>query len=310
MRILLTGGTGAVGRRILEKLAGHAERILCLSRHEQVLPRDNISFLKGDMTDPEVLKRLKAICRGFDCIVHYAALIPRQGFTYSREMYYGANHTATLNLLDLCVNNGIPRLIYASSIAVVGRVDVFPIEEDTIPRPDNVYALSKLFGEAECEFYRRGGMVRTASLRISAPYGYCCHPETVLPQFLKRALKSEDIPLYGSGTREQDFIHVDDIAEVTLRVLARNFTGVLNVASGRPVSMRELAEMVLRALPDSRSKIVYLPRPDPQEGRRMRISVEKARKDLDFVPSIALDTGLKRYAERLRAEQSAKTTAG
>jgi nucleoside-diphosphate-sugar epimerase len=116
--------------------------------------------------------------------------------------------------------------------------------------------------------------------------------------FLQRALQGEDLSYHGSGSRMQDFVYVDDVAEAALDGLRAGRSGVFNVASGEPVTMKELAELVTELVaPEVR--VVGSGQPDPQEGQTARYSIDAARRVLGWAPATALRRGLQLWRDRL-----------
>lgn len=304
MNALITGATGFIGRYLVELLTSNNWNIICLSRDEYVSPSKNVQFLQADISKEDELNKIAPRIKDVDCLYHLAAYIPdkKSDRSDTREIQkmINCNITATLNLLNLSLKRRIKKFIYASSMAVIGRPCVFPVDENHILKPDSFYALSKLCAECLCEEYRISKKNSTTSLRISAPYGSGSNTYTVLPIFLNNALNSKNLILYGRGTRRQDLVHVEDVVSAFLSAYKSPNCGVFNIASGSSISMEELAELIIGLVPGTKSKIEFADEDDPQENYRMDISIKKARVELNYRPSVELREGISRYVEFIK----------
>jgi len=181
-------------------------------------------------------------------------------------------------------------LIYASSCSVYGSSSLIPWKEENATFPDNYYSTSKRVGEMLFHQEFQKGIPLTV-LRINALYGTNTKRKTVINIFLEKALKNEDIILFGNGTREQDFIYVKDVARAFLVSYLNKKYGVYNIASGKTITMQELADIIVN-LTNSSSKIIYSGTPDSQEGAHVDIDISNAQNKLGFVPTYSLQDGL------------------
>jgi nucleoside-diphosphate-sugar epimerase len=118
---------------------------------------------------------------------------------------------------------------------------------------------------------------------------------------LEKALAGQDLELWGSGLREQTFTFTGDIARACDLAFQAGVEGVFTIAGPRPVTMRELAEAVLAAVPGSASRIVMTGQPDPQQDVHHRISFAEAERVFGFRPMVDLGDGLKHMVAALHA---------
>ncbi|MGB9115079.1 NAD-dependent epimerase/dehydratase family protein, partial [Bradyrhizobium sp.] len=123
-------------------------------------------------------------------------------------------------------------------------------------------------------------------IRISSPFGEGMASTLVLSRFIDAALRGQLLSVWGGGTREQDFISVDDIGEGIVQALFANVNEVFNIASGRPISMAELAELVVSVC--GRGEVVQVNNVDPLDGYTARFDVNKARRWLNWTPKLHL----------------------
>ena len=171
------------------------------------------------------------------------------------------------------------------------------INEDTELKIDNLYSRAKVNSE---ELFFNMKNTEVIALRINAPYHYSQKTNTVLKIFINKVVNGEDISYHGTGKRQQDFTHVKDIAASVMCSLKTNNTGIYNIASGNPVSMKDLAELILSKVPCSGSKLSSSGIPDPQESHMALFDITKAKKELGWQPSISLSDGIDEWIKYVK----------
>ena len=298
---LVTGGCGHIGsfvvRRLLQRKTSRVVIVDNLSAYpfDQVshfcgdfIGDDRVSLVKADIVDRE---SLRGHLGGVDYVFHLAAYADVAATIYNPDRDFEVNVVGTYNVLRASLDAGVKKLVFASSAAVYGNQEppgegVPPIfHEDMKPNPLSTYANSKLWGEYEARlFYSLYGLP-TVSLRYFSIYGPLQVPKPkshswVIAIFLMRAVKGRPLIIYGGG-QVRDFIHVDDVAEATVRA-AEAGTGkgdVVNIGTGIPTRIDDLAEKVKTLVKEKTGidvEVRYGPRPkgDPLGGyadtRRMK----------------------------------------
>ena len=299
--ILVTGCTGFIGKHLVKKLLASGYEVLGLSRKQIISKAQRFRTLKFDIKDKHFFKNLKEYADEIEAVIHLAALVPKRGILPDFQQLMNVNVHATLNLLEYVAENCKARFIYASSASVYGFPKTLPVDETYPLKPLGFYPMSKLFGEFLCEKFREDGM-QVISLRISAPYGPGYSSETVIPIFLNRVLKCEDIIVFGEGGRSQDFIYIKDVIDGLMKALVSEKTGIYNLGSGRETTMLALAQTILDILPNSTSRILLGTKPDPQESYRMCLDITKIQEELGFTPRYSLREGLKDFKENLNSD--------
>jgi UDP-glucose 4-epimerase len=177
------------------------------------------------------------------------------------------------------------RWVYVSSVSL----------EHAELRGTSQYAIEKAETEGSIA---RAFPGRTRSLRISSPYGPGMRHLNVLLRFAEAARSGEPITLLGTGERTQDFVHVDDIAAAAISAIDAPGGDPVIVASGEPISMAELARLVV-GIAGSSSAIEHTGRPDPQEGFRADYDLRPALDALGWAPAIRLEVGLRSMLEAM-----------
>lgn len=155
------------------------------------------------------------------------------------------------------------------------------------------YTMSKITGEHFCSIMNFK-KIDAVSLRISAPYGEYSKNKNVLNIFLDKALKNEDIIVYGNGSREQNFTYAGDILNALELILKKKISGTYNVTSNQNISMFNLAKLI-KEITKSKSRIVFNNKVDPQESYRPKYNSKKAFKTFGYKSKFDLKDGLQKY---------------
>ena len=277
-RVLLTGASGLVGHAILQRLQADGVRVLALGK-------DNGADLA----------RSPWPAGPWEVIVHCAARLPQQFGGAEEAAAAVENRMLDDRALEAAVDSDA-HLIFLSSASVYG-VAGGEISEATPAAPALAYAREKLATE---EAIAARGVSATV-FRLVAPYGPRQTRNTVLRRFLDLALTQMPLRYFGSGTRTQDFLHVDDVAAAVALAARSRPSDRFVLASGEAIAMRELARLVVEAA-GSRSVVVAAGVPDPEEGRTVRYRIDHLREGLGFAPSISLRAGIAAWAAVRRRE--------
>lgn len=288
---IVTGGTGFLGAALVDRLVDEGWDVVPLARSGGTVAGCEVRPV--DVCDAEELDDVFESVSP-TVVFHLAASIPNSFDHDDSISAFVPNVQGMLNVLEAARNTDVEAVVYASS-SVYGPETDGLLTEKTPVVPFNFYSTSKYVGDVLCEQYRNEGELSTFALRISAPYGPGNDSASVLNIFIERALDDRPILLYGSGQRRQDFTYVSDVVDAFLLAAQRRSSdtgGTYNIASGRSVSMRELAETVVDVVPDCTSDIERADKPDPQEGYRPRYDISKAERELGYEPSVSLEDGI------------------
>jgi len=306
MRVLVTGGAGYIGSVVADELlqAGHPVVVFDnLSRgHRQAVPK-NAELVVGDLADRAALDQLfRSDSRGFDAVMHFAALIEAGESMKTPEKFFRNNTANALTLLEAMLAAGVKRFVFSSTAALFGNPERTPIEEDDSVHPTNAYGESKLLVERMLSWFHQIHGLRYASLRYfnaagaSRPdRGEAHQPEThLIPRILEGALgRAEHVNIFGTdyptpdGTCIRDYIHVSDLASAHKLALdaledePRNSL-IYNLGSGQGFSVRQVVE-VAREVTSHPIPVIESPRRagDPAV---LVASSEKIRRELGWQP--------------------------
>lgn len=295
MRIIVFGATGLIGTHLVEKLLNRGFEVTGTSRR---FPQKPVSSKLYHHVILDISKKedFKKLTEKYDCVFNMAAHIAPGYLTTEALPCLITNALGTLHILDYMTKKGISRLIHSSSVTVYGKPKRRIVNEHSPTNPIIVYGVSKLTAEKYCHMYSNLHDLKITILRYGSVYGPGLNQRTALPLFIEKALSNKEIILYGDGTRNQDYVYVDDVITANLLTMQKKITGVFNIGSGLKTTMRELAETIIEVFL-SKSLIRY----DPKKIQEFSIGIDitKAKRELGYKPQYNLKTGLQKYRESL-----------
>lgn len=301
MKILVTGGAGFIGSRVVHQLlkAGHRVTVFDnLTTGSEHAVAEAATFVKGDLRKAdEILSALD----GHDAVIHLAAqaLVPES--VADPRKAFDINLVGGQNLLDAIKHHGIKRLVYSSTAAVYGNPVKVPIEEDDLKMPINPYGATKFAFEQLLHAYHKSYHLNVVMFRFFNPYGptEAHDPEThAIPNFILAALQDKPIPLYWGGNQVRDFFFVDDIARAHVMGLEQSGFHTYNLGSGTGHLVKDVVEKIFE-LTGRRPPIKALGERagDPP---RLLADISRARDELGWKPEVSLEDGLRRTIQAFR----------
>jgi len=266
-RVLITGGAGFIGSNLSEELVREGHDVIILDdlttgKKENIKEfKDSIRFVKGSITNLELLKEL---FRDVECVFHHAALPSVQRSVEDPLATNEVNVKGTLNALIAARDSEVEKVVYASSSSVYGDTPELTKREEMNQNPKSPYAVSKLTGEKYCAVFPEVYGLKTVSLRYFNVYGPMQDPYSecaaVIPRFITRVLKNQPPIIYGDGNQTRDFTSVKDAVNANLLAMENNAEGIFNIASGKRISVNELASEIVRMLRNDLKAIHTEPR--------------------------------------------------
>jgi nucleoside-diphosphate-sugar epimerase len=298
MKALVTGCAGFIGSHLSASLLDRGFEVIGLDCFTDYYPRAikeaNIAPIRGRKSFRLVEERLERVdltplVADVTHIFHLAAQAGvRKSWGRDFRTYTVDNVDATQALLEAVKERSIHRLVYASSSSVYGDAASIPMREDELPQPVGV---TKLAAEQLCVLYHRNFGVPTVSLRYFTVYGPRQRPDMAFHRFLRAALAAQPIVVYGDGEQTRDFTFVHDAVTATIAAGDRGMPGaVYNVGGGSRVSVNEVLRIVERVT----RRTLDVRHEPPQKGdmRDTFADTSRARADLGFAPTVALEEGL------------------
>lgn len=267
-KILVTGGAGFIGSVLAEKLISNKDNYVVIvdnlstgsiDKLPHHLPKDNWRFVKADANE---YRDIAEIMLGgkFDYVFHYAALVgvkrTQENPVKVLEDIEGIKH-----VLNLCKSTGVKRIFFSSSSEVYGEPVELPQHEQTTPLNSKVpYAVVKNIGEAFLRSYEQEFGLEYTIFRFFNTYGPKQSDDFVMSKFLFKALRNEDITIYGDGSQTRTFCFCDDNVDACLNAFYNNkiLNDVVNIGGEIEITIIDLAQKIIDAT-NSKSKIVHLP---------------------------------------------------
>jgi UDP-glucose 4-epimerase len=299
MKVLVTGGAGFIGSNLARALLARGDDVRVLDNFSTGsrgnlagLDRD-VDLVEGDLRSYE---RVHAAVRGVDVVFHQGALpsVPRS--VQDPLTTTAVNVEGTLNVLLAARDEGVRRIVNASSSSVYGNGGELPRAESQLPDPISPYAVAKLAAERFCTSFSRVYAMEIVSLRYFNVFGPRQDPTSqysaVVPRFIRAIAAGEPVTVYGDGEQSRDFTYVDNVVGANL--LAADAGGVsgeiVNVATGGSTTVNQLADTIGRLLSRPVEKVFE---PERQaDVRASWASIEQARRLLTYEPRVDLEEGL------------------
>jgi len=251
--ILITGGAGFIGSNLVDVLVarGYSVRVLdnLSTGKRSNLPDDTrVELIEGDVADAQIVRRA---IQGCQAVVHLAAVASVQASVDDPVGTHQSNLVGTLNLCEAMREEGVRRVVFASSAAVYGNNgEGQPIDEQTPKAPLTPYAADKLASEHYLDFYRRQHGLEPVVFRFFNIYGPRQDPSSpysgVISIFTERAQQGLPITVFGDGEQTRDFVYVGDLVEVLVQALElpKVEEGAVNVGLSRATTLNQLIEAI------------------------------------------------------------------
>lgn len=302
MKILVTGGAGFIASHIVDAYIreGHDVFVLDnLSSGKREFINPKATFYQSDIRDKKeietIIKKVKP-----DVINHHAAQISVRSSVEDPINDAEINIAGLLNLLEFGRQNGVKKIIFASSGGVVyGEAKTLPTSEDYLPLfPISPYGISKLTSEFYLNFYFKTYRINFTALRYANVYGPRQNPHGeagVVAIFTLKLLKNEIPTINGSGIQTRDYVFVGDVVEANKLALDRKITGSLNIGTSIETNVNEIFDN-LKIITGSNIKAVHGPA-KIGEQQRSCLDFMLAQKILGWQPKVSLEEGLSKTVE-------------
>jgi dTDP-glucose 4,6-dehydratase len=298
-KILVTGGAGFIGSNfvlfalerwpdaevvVLDKLtyAGNLENL------KEVRDNSRFTFIKGDIADEEVVRRLMTGC---DVVINFAAETHVDRSILFPKDFILTDVVGTFTLLEVAREFGVEKFVQVSTDEVYGSIGEGAFDEAAPLDPSSPYSASKAGGDLLALAYAKTFGAPAVVARSTNNYGPYQYPEKVIPLFITNALDDKSLPVYGDGRQVRDWLHVRDNCEALALVLEKGEPGVVyNVAGDCELENIEVTRRILKILGKSEDLITYV-KDRPAHDRRYALTCERI-KALGWRPRTAFDAGL------------------
>lgn len=327
-RVLVTGAAGFIGFHVSRRLMSDGHSVVGLDNlnayYDVQLKLDRLAelkksglefeFVKCDLADKAALSELFERS-SFEYVVNLAA---QAGVRYSLtnpEAYIASNLIGFANILELCRQNPVKHLVYASSSSVYGANTKLPFSvHDNVDHPVSLYAATKKANELMAHTYSHLFRIPTTGLRFFTVYGPWGRPDMAAFLFVKAMLEGKPIDVYNNGKMRRDFTYIDDIVEGIVRVLFSpaqpdaSWSGdrpdpatsnapfrIFNIGNHQPVELMEFIRILERLL--GKKAIVNFREIQPGDVVATYADVDALTQAVGFAPSTPLEQGLARFTD-------------
>lgn len=315
MHVLITGGAGFIGSNLAEALVQEGVRVTVLDNLltgkmeniSHLLDNDMFRFIKGDIRDFETCREAVSGCTH---VSHQAALgsVPRSVDDPITSLEI--NVSGTVNVFRAAVDEGVKRIVFASSSSVYGNDETLPKTESKVGEVLSPYAASKRSMELIQQAFVACYDIEILGFRYFNVFGKRQDPEgpyaAVIPKFIMSLAKGEIPAIYGDGEQSRDFTHISNVVNGNISALSRpslgNLNGkVLNLAYGGMTTVNELF-FGIREYVGLQKPAALSIEPSYQPKRlgdilHSHANIEMAKNELDFRPGIAIKEGLEKTVE-------------
>ena len=296
MKYVITGGAGFIGSNLVDELVSQSHEVHVIDNFISG-KKENCNkkaiYHRIDISDPSNLKLISDVIKNTDTVFHCAALARVQPSLIDPIKYEMNNTIGLVNMLKSSVDKNVRRFVYSASSSAYGSTDKLPSKESDEPNPISPYANQKYYGELCCKMFSKAYKIETVSLRYFNVYGERQNLggayATVVGIFLDQLKNGNPLTINGNGNQRRDFTYVGDVVNANILSSKSSLVGsgeVINIGSGKNISINDLASFI-----GGRKK--YL---DPvNEPFANLADIKKAKKLLDWEPTIDLESWIKNY---------------
>ena len=320
--ILVTGGAGFIGSHLVEALLAAEHEVVVVdnfddfydaavkrSNLEPLLARPGCTLVEGDIRDEALVDGVFA-GHPVSVVVHLAARAGVRPSIQKPLLYSDVNINGTVVLLEACRRHGIGKFIFGSSSSVYGNGSKVPFsEKDDVGMPISPYAATKRAGELLCATYHNLYRLNVFCLRFFTAYGPRQRPEMAIHKFTRLIDRGLPVPRFGDGSTERDYTYITDIVAGVQRAVERvQGFEVLNLGGSRTTKLSDLIGLIEAQL--GKKAVIEATDEQPGDVRATWADVSKARRLLEFEPTVSIEEGLRRFIGWYRRPERGSPPAG
>lgn len=282
--VLITGGSGFIGKHLAAELSGRGHQIALLDRSDKHVPK-NVTLFKGDIVDRSVVAKAM---KGMDYVYHLAGVLGTEELLFQSAEAVRVNVIGAINIMEEAVKNNTKLLLVSK------------------PNPWlNTYSITKESSEKFCMMYRKEFGLKAAIVKWFSVYGpgqKHTGVQKAVPTFIIAALQNKPIPVFDKGRQSADLIYVSDAARATVAVAESKLAEgeIVEIGTGDETKVIDLARLIVRQT-KSKSKIKYLPmRKGEDLNAHVVADIRLLKRYTDFRPEVGLEEGMLRTIEYYR----------
>ena len=296
-KVLVTGGTGLIGRPLVEMLVAQGAHVTVVSLDDPSRAPKGVTFKQADLRE---FSNCLDICQGQDIVFQLAGVKGSPAMTSKRPAsFFVPTITFSINMMEAARRAGVERFLFTSSVGVYSPAEVFH-EDDvwkTFPSPNDRFAgWAKRMGELQAEAYKiEYNWDKISIVRPANVYGsydnFDPNNAMVIPSLIKRAMDGETpLTVWGDGSPIRDFIHAHDVARGMMLAVEKGINEPINLGSGTGVTIKEIAEIVAKNVPNGPIELVWDTTKPAGDAKRL-MDMTRAN-NYGFKPQISIEQGI------------------
>ena len=300
-KVLVTGGTGLIGRPLVEMLVERGAKVRIASLDDPSRAHPEAEFYRVNLMQFENCMK---ICEGMDFVFHLAGIKGSPAMTAKKPAsFFVPTITFNTNMMEAARQCGAQKYLFTSTIGVYAPAEVF-YEDDvwkTFPSENDKFAgWAKRMGELQAEAYRIeygwDAIVIVWPANVYGPYdNFDTNNAMVIPSLIKRALDGENpLTVWGDGSAIRDFIHAKDVALGMLFAMEKGSRQPINLGSGIGISIKRIVEIIIDNMKDKPKVIWDTSKPSGDRKRLMDIARARA---IGFEPKMSIEDGIRESME-------------
>jgi UDP-glucuronate 4-epimerase len=318
--ILVTGGAGFIGSNLCHYLTKKNFNVLCLDNfdvfYSEEIKLNNIkslqneksfTLIRGDIRDGKLLKTIFEKNK-VETVIHLAAKAGLRNSILNPTEYFDINVNGTLTLLEAMRSNGVKKLVFASSSSVYGNKNGKLKEADACNKQISPYAVSKKTAELLNYSYHVNFNINVINLRLFSVYGKNQRPDLVIHKFFNLISQNKPIEIYGNGETKRDYTYIDDVVEAIYNSVlyienqTQSVYEIINVGNNKPIALIELLDYIKEVIQKDKIEVVNK---EIAKGdvKTTNADIEKAKKLLNYNPSVSLEDGIKLFYEWFKTKK-------
>lgn len=295
--VLVTGGTGLIGRPLVDMLIAKGAKVRIASLDDASRAHPAADFQRCNLM---FLENCLKVCEGMDYVFHLAGIKGSPAMTAkSPASFFVPTISFNTNMMEAARQRGVKKYLFTSTVGVYSPSEVF-LEDDvwkTFPSPNDRFAgWAKRMGELQAEAYKiEYGWDAISIVRPANVYGVYDNFDTnnamVIPSLIRRAMDGENpLTVWGDGSPIRDFIHARDVASGMLMMLEKGVNVPVNLGSGTGVTIKQLVDVIVSNL-DTKPKVIWdTSKPSGDKKRLMDITRAKS---YGWEPKVTLEEGIR-----------------
>jgi len=302
-KVLVTGGSGLIGIPLVKQLQRIDADVRVVSLDDESPFDANVEFIRGDICNREICDK---VLQDIQIVFHLAGIKGSIGVAQKKAAtFLVKNILMNMNIMEAARENQIERFLYASSICIYPPAEVF--EEKNaftgLPHPSDKFGgMAKLAGEMQIEAYKLQYNIENFLIaRPANTYGpydnFNPVSALIIPALIYRVFEGENpLSVWGDGSAVRDFVYASDVADFMMQMVEQNEATPLNVGSGEPITIKSVAETVVKHAEKALKKQIDIKWDTTKPtGEKYRVtSIKEAKSILGWSPKVSLDAGIEK----------------